>query len=111
LDNKSSEYQEKSVEEGSIGNIDSKSFGPKPSKFQTSPNKKRNKVIIVDEEEEKEFGIHTSINNHISLGSVVQNDNRMASYMVGFADSGSNNQLISYLNGGSPDRMQQHLFN
>jgi len=27
-------------------------------------------VIIVDEEEEKEFGINISINNHISIGSI-----------------------------------------
>lgn len=57
-------------EEGSLGNIESKSFGANPSKFQTAPNKRKNKVIIVDEEEEKEFGIHTSVNNHISLGSI-----------------------------------------
>ena len=56
--------------EGDI-NIDSKSFAAKASKFQTAPNKKRNKVIIVDEEEEKEFGINTSINNHAgSIGTL-----------------------------------------
>ncbi len=63
-----------------MGKIDSKSFGAKPSKFQTCPNKKKNKVIVVDEEEEKEFGIHTSINNHVSNGTFL-NQNRIVSQM------------------------------
>ena len=50
-------------------NLDSKSFGAQESKFKTQPNR-RNKVVIVDEEEEKEFGVATSINNHISIGSI-----------------------------------------
>jgi hypothetical protein len=50
--------------------FDSKSFGAQQSKFQTQPNKRKNKVIIVDDEEEKEFGVSTSINNHISIGSI-----------------------------------------
>ena len=57
------------VEEGEVG-FDSKSFGAQASKFQTQPNKKKNKVIIMNEEEEKEFGVSTSINNHISIGSI-----------------------------------------
>lgn len=60
------------MEEGNIDLQDSKSFGAKPSKFQTHPNKRKNKVIIVDDEEEKEFGIHTSINNHVSVGTINQ---------------------------------------
>lgn len=70
MENKSSEVKtERSCEEG-VGNIDSKSFGAKASKFQTQPNKRKGKVIIVDDEEEKEFGINTSINNHISNGTL-----------------------------------------
>ena len=46
--------------------LDSKEFAAQASKFQTQPNKKRNKVIIIDEEEEKELGEGASINNHIS---------------------------------------------
>lgn len=83
----SSEIVEERFDEGSIGNIDSKSFGAHPSKFQTHPNKKRNKVIIIDEEEEKEFGIHTSINNHVSIGTI-NNQNRMMSH-IGIIDGSS----------------------
>jgi len=65
-----SEIQEqRSLEEGLVRSIDNKSFGAKPSKFQTSPNNRR-KVIIVDDEEEKEFGIHDSILMHMSQGTV-----------------------------------------
>jgi len=63
-------------EEGEI-DFESKSFGAQASKFQTQPNKKKNKVIIVDEEEEKEFGAHTSINNHISIGSIQDQEHRL----------------------------------
>lgn len=56
--------------------MDSKSFGAQASKFKTQPNR-RNKVIIVDEEEEKEFGVSTSINNHISIGSIEDQEQRL----------------------------------
>jgi hypothetical protein len=29
-------------------------------------------VVIVDEDEEQDFTIHTSINNHVSIGTVNQ---------------------------------------
>ena len=57
--------------------LDSKEFAAQASKFQTQPNKKRNKVIIIDEEEEKELGEGASINNHISLGSIEDQQNRL----------------------------------
>lgn len=94
----SSEIVEERFDEGSIGNIDSKSFGAKPSKFQTHPNKKKNKVIVIDDEEEKEFGIHTSINNHVSVGTI--NQNRIMMSHGGILDNssyypGNNKTIIS----------------
>lgn len=98
----SSEIKEERFDEGSIGNIDSKSFGAKPSKFQTHPNK-RNKVIIIDEEEEKEFGIHTSINNHVSVGTI-HHQNRVMSN-VGILD-GSYYYQQHNLPDNTPERSQ-----
>lgn len=80
-------------EEGVI-DFESKSFGAQASKFQTQPNKKRNKVIIVDEEEEKEFGINTSINNHISIGSIQDQDQRLMMLAAGGGYSALNNNEI-----------------
>lgn len=68
------------IEEGELcnhQNLDSKSFGAQASKFQTQPNKKKNKVIIVDEEDEEEFGLNASINNHISIGSIEDQEQRL----------------------------------
>ena len=84
-----------------MGQIDSKSFGAKPSKFQTHPNKKKNKVIIIDDEEEKEFGIHTSINNHVSNGTINMG-NRVISQMGIMGLEGSSyypGQNVSHLGG------------
>lgn len=61
------------LDEGDLGIIESKSFAAKVSKFQSSPNKIKNKVVIVDEEEEGDFTIHTSINNHVSFGTQLGN--------------------------------------
>jgi hypothetical protein len=76
-DESNGEVSESGVSEGvEVKNLDSKSFGAQASKFKTQPNR-RNKVIIVDEEEEKEFGVCTSINNHISIGSIEDQEHRL----------------------------------
>lgn len=83
-------------DENAAVHCDSKSFGAQASKFQTQPNKLKNKVIIVDEEEEKEFGVSTSINNHISLGSIQDQEQRLLQMQQNLMPNGTGINLHLY---------------
>ncbi len=55
-------------DEGALKKNVSKEFVANASKFKTQPNKIKNKIVILNKEEEEEFhkSFHTSINNHMS---------------------------------------------
>lgn len=46
-----------------------KEFNPHQSKFQTQPNKIKNKLVIIDDDDDVDITIHTSIKNNFSFGS------------------------------------------
>lgn len=53
---------------------------PNPSKFQTQPSKKRNKVIIVSEGDEEIFHSVVSLNNHQSNEESVKKANKISDH-------------------------------
>eukprot|EP00347_Sterkiella_histriomuscorum_P007864 403347267 len=103
-DNNSSqgEISHLSDEEFEYQHLDQKSFGAKPSKFQSNPLKNRKKVIVLDDDESEEFQAGISLNIHMSQESLQKaekiNQNGLKQMKIPYNQA--NNQLEDQLNPG-----------